>query len=100
MNKLFFVVGLGAVSLLSLGGCKQIAEAKKAAEALKAASSHLGKITNLPSAIDFLTTEEDSGTAPMQDEFATEGTSRKRRTSCELDTAWMIVRSGAACKLA
>jgi Protein of unknown function (DUF3829) len=39
MNKLFFVVGLGAISLLSLGGCKQIAEAKKAAEALKAAAS-------------------------------------------------------------
>jgi len=39
MNKLFFAVGLGVVSLLSLGGCKQIAEAKKAAEALKAAAS-------------------------------------------------------------
>ena len=39
MNKLFFAAALGVVSLFSLGGCKQIAEAKKAAEALKAAAS-------------------------------------------------------------
>jgi hypothetical protein len=39
MNKLLFAAALGSVSLFSLGGCKQIAEAKKAAEALKAAAS-------------------------------------------------------------
>ena len=39
MNKLFFVVGLGAISLLSLGGCNHIAEAKKAADARTAAAS-------------------------------------------------------------
>ena len=39
MNKLFAVAALGVTSWLSLGGCKQIAEAKKAAEALKAAAS-------------------------------------------------------------
>ncbi|MES1185046.1 MAG: YiiG family protein, partial [Myxococcales bacterium] len=39
MNKLVFAAALGVVSLFSLGGCKQIAEAKKAAEALKAAAS-------------------------------------------------------------
>jgi Protein of unknown function (DUF3829) len=39
MNKLFFAAALGVMSLFSLGGCKQIAEARKAAEALKAAAS-------------------------------------------------------------
>ena len=39
MNKLFFAAALGVMSLASLGGCKQIAEARKAAEALKAAAS-------------------------------------------------------------
>jgi len=39
MNKLFFAALLAAMSLFSLGGCKQIAEARKAAEALKAAAS-------------------------------------------------------------
>jgi hypothetical protein len=39
MNKLVFAVALGVASLFSLGGCKQIAEARKAAEALKAAAS-------------------------------------------------------------
>jgi len=39
MNKLFFAAALGLTSLFSLGGCKQIAEARKAAEALKAAAS-------------------------------------------------------------
>lgn len=39
MNKLLIAAALGSVSLFSLGGCKQIAEAKKAAEALKAAAS-------------------------------------------------------------
>lgn len=39
MNKLFFAAALGVTSLLSLGGCKQIDEARKAAEALKAAAS-------------------------------------------------------------
>ncbi len=39
MNKLFFAAAVGVTSLLSLGGCQQIAEARKAAEALKAAAS-------------------------------------------------------------
>jgi hypothetical protein len=39
MNKLFFAAALGVVSLASLGGCKQIDEARKAAAALKAAAS-------------------------------------------------------------
>jgi len=42
MNKPLFIARLAAmavVALISLGGCKQIAEARKAAEALKAAAS-------------------------------------------------------------
>lgn len=39
MIKLSIALVCGTVSLLSLGGCKQISEAKKAAEALKAAAS-------------------------------------------------------------
>lgn len=39
MNKLLLAAALGLMSLVSIGGCKQIAEARKAAEALKAASS-------------------------------------------------------------
>jgi len=39
MNKLLLGVLLGALSLVPVAGCKQIAEARKAAEALKAAAS-------------------------------------------------------------
>lgn len=39
MNKLSFSLACGAVLAMSVGGCKQIAEARKAAEALKAAAS-------------------------------------------------------------
>ncbi len=39
MNKRFFAAAVGLMSLTLLGGCKQIAEARKAAEALKAAAS-------------------------------------------------------------
>ena len=39
MNKLFFAAAVGLMSLSSLGGCKQLAEARKAAEALKAVAS-------------------------------------------------------------
>jgi Protein of unknown function (DUF3829) len=39
MNKLVVAIVWGAASLVTLPGCKQIAEARKAAEALKAAAS-------------------------------------------------------------
>jgi hypothetical protein len=39
MNKLFLLGVCGALASAALGGCKQIAEAKKAAEAIKAAAS-------------------------------------------------------------
>src|SRR5688500_4372121 len=39
MNKLTFGLACGVFATFALGGCKQIAEAKKAAEALKAAAS-------------------------------------------------------------
>jgi hypothetical protein len=39
MIKRFIIASMATVALCSLGGCKQIAEARKAAEALKAAAS-------------------------------------------------------------
>jgi hypothetical protein len=79
MNKLFFAAALGVVSLFSLGGCKQIAEAKKAAEALKAAASAV----------------EDKGTAvsPEEDKDAQLGSKLGEYISCMNGTSKRVIDS-------